>query len=99
MRAFALLLLVMASLAFSSTLDYQDPFKVYANGEPIALTLGDANPLVTDWNSDGLKDLIVGQYSGGKLRYYQNDDSNDSPMFSDFAYMQADGSDITLSSG
>ena len=99
MKTFAFVLLFMVSLAISDTPDYQTPFRVYANVFPITLSIGHANPLITDWNGDGLKDLIVGQYSGAKLRYYQNSDSNDSPMFGDFSYMQADGTDISLSSG
>jgi len=83
----------------AQTPDYEYPFMVMSGGSPITLSVGHANPLVTDWNGDGLKDLMVGQYSGGKIRYYQNNDSNDSPVFDGFSYLQADGNDISLSSG
>lgn len=96
MKLFLFAVLVLGVTALADTPDYQSPFRINANGSPIELSLGHANPLVTDWNGDGLKDLIVGQYTGGKLRYYQNDDSNESPAFGNFTYMQADGSDISL---
>ena len=99
MKSFLWSLFILSLSVLADPPDYQSPFRVSSNGAPIELGLGHANPLVTDWNGDGLKDLIVGQYTGGKLRYYQNDDSNDSPAFGDFVYMQADGSDISLSSG
>lgn len=99
MKTVTVLLLLMVSLAISATLDYQSPFKVNANGSPITLSLGHANPLITDWNGDGLKDLIVGQFSGAKLRYYENSGTNAAPVFTEFTYMQSDGSDISLSSG
>ena len=99
MRTLFLTSLLVSAAALAYTPDYQSPFMVMDSGSPITLSVGHANPLVTDWNGDGLKDLIVGQYSGGKLRYYQNSDSNDSPMFSGYTYMQADGTDISVSSG
>ena len=94
---FIVLLFGFATLAVA--LDYQTPVKINANGTPIELGLGHANPLVTDWDGDGLKDLIVGQYTGGKLRLYLNQGSNPAPVFGSFTYMQADGSDISVSSG
>ena len=59
---------------------------------------------VGDWNGDGLKDLIVGAYSyntpdWGKMRVYENKGTNETPVFSSFYYMQADGVDIVASSG
>jgi len=92
-----IMILCLFSLAFS--LDYESPVMIEASGSPITLTIGHANPLVFDWNGDGLKDLILGQYSSGKLRLYLNEGTNSSPIFNAFTYMQADGSDISVSSG
>jgi len=98
MKSLLLPLLVLAVSALAVP-DYEPPFRISADGDPIELSIGHANPLIVDWNEDGLKDLILGQFSGGKLRYYQNDDSNDSPMFGSYTYLQADGTDISLSAG
>lgn len=63
-----------------------------------------SDPLVVDWNEDGLKDLIVGQFSEGepdegKIRIYLNEGTNSVPVFTAWTYMQADGSDIVCPSG
>ena len=57
------------------------------------------SPCIVDWDGDGLKDLVMGQFTNGKIRFYANSGSNDSPVFTDFSYIQSDGSDITLSYG
>ena len=80
-----------------SALDYQSPFQIMDGIVPLEISAGHGNPLVTDWNGDGLKDLIVGQYGEGKLSYYENKGSNESPVFNGFSYMQADGIDISVS--
>ena len=99
MKFSLLIVLVLGFWTLSVALDYQTQFTVNANGSPIELSVGHANPLVTDWSGDGVKDLIIGQYSGAKLRYYVNSGSNEAPVFTTFTYLQADGSDISLSSG
>lgn len=91
--------LILGVFTQAVALDYQTPLQINANGTPIQLSLGHANPLVTDWNADGLKDLLVGQYTGGKIRYYINEGSNAAPVFGSFTYMQADGNAISVSSG
>jgi hypothetical protein len=52
-----------------------------------------------DWNGDGKQDLLLGQFSSGKVRFYENIGENFAPVFGDPVYLQADGSDISLSSG
>lgn len=69
---------------------------IEANGEPITMDVGCASPCVTDWNLDGKKDLIVGQFKNGKIRYYENIGTNANPKFGDYVFMQADGEDISL---
>ncbi|NOQ21043.1 MAG: hypothetical protein GQ565_00125 [Candidatus Aegiribacteria sp.] len=99
MRVYFLVVLAICFMAAATTPDYQPPVKINANGAPIVLGVGHANPLVTDWSGDGLKDLIVGQYISGKLRYYINTGTNASPVFGNYTFLQADGNDISLSAG
>ncbi|MFC1781176.1 FG-GAP repeat domain-containing protein [Planctomycetota bacterium] len=58
-------------------------------------------PSVSDWNNDGLKDLIVGQGGGGedgKIRVYLNFGTNDEPLLLAWFYVQSEGGDLTCSS-
>lgn len=57
-----------------------------------------ASPYFSDWDGDGLEDLLVGQEEEGKVRLYLNSGSPGSPEFTDFSYMQADGVDISVPS-
>lgn len=56
-------------------------------------------PCIVDWNEDGLKDLVLGQFASGKIRFYPNSGSNDSPVFTGYSFIKSDGVDITLSYG
>ena len=56
-------------------------------------------PCIADWDEDGLKDLILGQFTDGKIRFYANSGSNDSPIFTGYSFIQSDGADIKLPSG
>ncbi|MBN1433553.1 hypothetical protein JW921_02265 [Candidatus Fermentibacterales bacterium] len=66
---------------------------------------GYSDPFVADWDGDGLRDLIVGQYYSpgytdyGKIRWYPNEGTNPSPVFSTYDYIQADGTDIVCNYG
>ena len=72
---------------------------VKANNNPILLSIGHAAPCVVDWDGDGIKDLLVGQFTSGKIRFYKNSGTDCFPVFTNFTYLQADGKDIVLPSG
>jgi len=74
------------------------PVKVQANGIPLTVS-AHAAPCVVDWDGDGVKDLLVGQYTGGNIRLYINSGTNAAPVFTTYSYLQADGSTITLPYG
>lgn len=78
---------------------YSTSTLIESDGTPIAVNEGFASPCVTDWNGDGKKDLIVGQYGDGKMRYYENVGVNENPVFKGFEYLQVNGADITLPYG
>jgi hypothetical protein len=46
-----------------------------------------AAPLKTDWDGDGLEDLLVGQFDGGRVRFYPNLGSPQAPVFDGFEYL------------
>ena len=60
---------------------------------------GYASPCYVDWDGDGKKDLIVGQFLKAHIRLYLNTGTNAKPQFSEFEYMKSDGEVINLNSG
>jgi hypothetical protein len=64
---------------------FEAPFRIEAAGQPIDVEIGHAAPLVTDWDGDGVRDLLVGQFADGHLRIYRNVGTNARPRFEDFA--------------
>jgi len=46
-----------------------------------------AAPLMTDWDGDGLEDLLVGQFDGGRIRFYTNLGSRQAPVLDGFEYL------------
>jgi hypothetical protein len=73
--------------------------KLEADGKIIHDDIAFLFPFVTDWNNDGKKDLIVGQPHHGKIRLYLNYGTDSDPMFKDFIYLSAGGSEISLFDG
>ena len=67
------------------------PFRVTANGQPIDVDVGHAAPFFADFDGDGLPDLLVGQFGGGKLRIFHNEGSAREPKFVRSAYFQCAG--------
>lgn len=75
------------------------PFRVTAGGAPIDVEIGHAAPLMVDFDGDGLRDLLVGQFGNGKLRLYRNRGTEKAPEFATFAWFQAGGADARVPSG
>lgn len=74
-------------------------FNITANGTPIVVPLGCASPFVYDWDGDGVKDLLFGQFTSGKVQFWKNYGTNSAPVFTSGSYVQAGGVDISVSSG
>jgi hypothetical protein len=55
-----------------------------------------ASPFYYDWDGDGVKDLVTGQYSYGYVRFYKNYGENENPSYISFQYLQADGANISV---
>lgn len=55
-------------------------------------------PSFVFWNSDTLKDLVVGEGGGGvtegKVRVYLNVGTPGNPQFNDYFYVQSSGADL-----
>ena len=70
-------LMATASICLSSEL--AEPVRLEAAGKPIDTEIGHAAPFVYDFDGDGLKDLLVGQFGEGLLRIYRNEGTNSEP--------------------
>ncbi|MHC5011717.1 MAG: FG-GAP repeat domain-containing protein [Planctomycetota bacterium] len=75
------------------------PQKVLCAGEPIDVDIGHAAPCFVDFDGDGLRDLLVGQFGDGKLRIYKNVGDRSAPKFEDFTLFQAGPGDGKVPSG
>jgi hypothetical protein len=62
---------------FSS--DLAPPVRLEAAGKPIDTDIGHAAPFVCDFDGDGPKDLLVGQFGEGLLWIYRNEGTNSEP--------------------
>jgi hypothetical protein len=61
--------------------DFLPPAKLTADGTPIDTDIGHAAPFLADFDGDGVKDLLVGQFGEGKLAVYKNIGTNRKPKF------------------
>lgn len=66
------------------------PMQILAHGVPIDISReGQACPLFADVDGDGLRDLLVGEAWGGRLRVYHNLGTSQAPKFGDYEWLRA----------
>lgn len=66
-------LLASCGLAVGGAAEFQTPVRLKADGAPIRVeSPGWAAPCWADLDGDGKKDLLVGQFNGGKIRVFKN---------------------------
>ncbi|MCS7250769.1 MAG: hypothetical protein RMJ34_01350 [candidate division WOR-3 bacterium] len=98
-KVISILLLPSLFLLLSAlNLRFSGPQFILDQGVPIDVGYYSA-PLMFDWNGDGKKDLITGQFDYGKIRFYPNIGEDTAPVFSGFSYLRANGVEITLPYG
>jgi len=65
--------LIASGLAVGSAAEFQSPFRLEGGGTPVRVeSPGYACPCWADIDRDGKKDLLVGQFSQGKIKVYKN---------------------------
>ncbi len=92
-------LITLGLLLTNPTQPFEEPFRVKADGQYITVDLGHAAPNVMDWDGDGVRDLIVGQFDGGKLRIYKNYGTDRKPVFRDFKWFEINGAPACVDAG
>jgi hypothetical protein len=93
-----LLLLLLAGTAWADAPDIKAGVPLQAAGSNIDLSY-DTNPTMVDWNNDGLKDLLVGEFTGGYITLYLNGGTDINPVFNFGTKVQSGGIAITVSYG
>ena len=73
----------------SSSTDITTTYGLYWEG---------SRPVVVDFNNDGLKDLVVGEYAGS-IRLYTNVGTDAAPVFNGYSLIQVGGVDYYVPSG
>src|SRR6516164_3391198 len=61
--------------------EFLPPVRLEAAGKPIDTEVGHAAPFVVDFDGDGVKDLLVGQFGDGILWFYKNVGTNEHPQY------------------
>ena len=73
--------------------------RLKAAGKLIDTEVGHAAPFLYDLDSDGDRDLLVGQFGEGKLRVYRNVGTLGEPRFTEHKLFQAEGADGKVPTG
>jgi hypothetical protein len=61
------------------SVEFEPPVRLEAAGNVIDTDVGHAAPSVADFDGDGVRDLLVGQFGDGILWIYRNLGTNESP--------------------
>jgi hypothetical protein len=98
----ALILVLAGVIAADSTppsTELATPVRLEAAGKPIDTENGHAAPYVCDFDGDGLKDLLVGQFGDGLLWIYHNEGTNSEPKLAAGVKFKEDKEDGRVPSG
>jgi hypothetical protein len=72
--------------------ELQRPVPILVDGKPLDVgRQGHSAPFVGDFDGDGKRDLLVGQFDEGRLRVYRNTGSSRQPRFDRYTWFEAGG--------
>ena len=77
--AFVIMAIGLAPPGGGQSPELMPPVRLEAGGKPIDTAVGHAAPFVADFDGDGVKDLLVGQFGDGILWIYRNEGTNAQP--------------------
>ena len=92
-------ILMILIISFQGELPaFTEPVIIQADGVNIDVGYV-ADPFTVDWDGDGDLDLLVAQFTEGKIGLFLNVGTALNPVFTFDGYLQDTGGDITLSYG
>lgn len=89
----------LGSIAVAQSVRFEAPFRLSDAQGFIDVDIGHAAPLVTDFDGDGVPDILVGQFGEGKLRVYKNIGSAKAPRFDGFTWFKTGEQEGKVPSG
>ena len=98
MLRIAVLLLLVASV-FAGESELLDPVRIEADGKPIDTDVGHAAPFVGDFDGDGVRDLLVGQFGEGILWIFRNEGTNAKPVLAEGVKFKGESPDGRVPTG
>jgi hypothetical protein len=75
------------------------PVRLLAAGKPIDTDVGHAAPFVCDFDGDGVKDLLVGQFGDGVLWVFRNLGTDANPKYAAGVKFKDGGKDGRVPTG
>jgi hypothetical protein len=75
------------------------PFQLHIAGALHQVPLGHLAPRFWDWDGDGLEDLLLGQFEGGRLAIHRNIGRRGRPRFAPAVWFEAGGGPGTIPAG
>ena len=97
--AASVLLFAAVAWAWGGASELEPPIRIDSGGKPIDVEIGHAAPWIHDFDGDGRRDLLVGQFGQGKLRIYRNTGTNEKPAYDGFKFFEAGGAEATVPAG
>ena len=100
-RIFVLALIggLIATVSAAASDELAAPVRIEAAGKVIDTDVGHAAPFVCDFDGDGTRDLLVGQFGGGQLWIYRNEGTNAEPKLAAGVKFKEGGKDGTVPCG
>lgn len=94
---FSSLVFLFAGALYADLPEFTSLGKINDGGAPIDLTT--PVPTMVDWNNDGNKDLIIGDFYNGNIYLYINQGTNLNPVFNGSSKIESNGTPITTTYG
>jgi hypothetical protein len=92
MRAISCCLLFLFTTSVVMADELESPVQLKIGDRPIDTErVGHSAPFYGDFDGDGAKDLLVGEFHEGRMRIYRNVGSNSQPRFAEHTFFQAGG--------